>query len=216
VPGAGSLTVAPNDAVAAGAWGQRSGGPGNPQQLNRYSYVLNNPIIGTDPSGHINGTGEDKPMGGVSPGGMGGGGGPVSGAGDEDERQRGGVQGEQTGTTPSSNDPRAIASEGKINPHDVRFSQDSINYRFKDGRTVDDLADGLRSGKVDPDTVPSIRLVERNGQLYTLDNRRLEAFRRAEMEVNYRMATRAEIQHDAFKFTTQNEGLSIIIRGGPR
>jgi len=38
--------------VAAGAWAQRSGGPGNPQQLNRYSYVLNNPITGTDPSGH--------------------------------------------------------------------------------------------------------------------------------------------------------------------
>jgi len=41
--------------VAAGAWGQRSGGPGNPQQLNRYSYVLNNPVRGTDPSGHCGG-----------------------------------------------------------------------------------------------------------------------------------------------------------------
>jgi len=38
--------------MAAGAWAQRSGGPGNPQQLNRYSYVLNNPVKGTDPSGH--------------------------------------------------------------------------------------------------------------------------------------------------------------------
>jgi hypothetical protein len=38
--------------VAAGAWSQRSGGPANPQQLNRYSYVLNNPVNGTDPSGH--------------------------------------------------------------------------------------------------------------------------------------------------------------------
>jgi len=52
VPGAGSLTISPNDAVAAGAWGQRSGGPANPQQLNRYSYVLNNPVRGTDPTGH--------------------------------------------------------------------------------------------------------------------------------------------------------------------
>jgi len=52
VPGAGSLTVSPSDAVAAGAWGQRSGGPADPQQLNRYSYVLNNPIKNTDPSGH--------------------------------------------------------------------------------------------------------------------------------------------------------------------
>jgi len=52
IPGAGSLTVASNDPVAAGAWGQRSGGPANPQQLNRYSYVLNNPVQNVDPSGH--------------------------------------------------------------------------------------------------------------------------------------------------------------------
>jgi hypothetical protein len=38
--------------VAAGAWGQRSGGPTNPQQLNRYSYVLNNPVRNVDPTGH--------------------------------------------------------------------------------------------------------------------------------------------------------------------
>jgi len=55
VPGAGSLTVSPHDAMAAGAWGKPGGGPGNPQQLNRYSYVLNNPITGTDPSGHCSG-----------------------------------------------------------------------------------------------------------------------------------------------------------------
>jgi RHS repeat-associated protein len=28
------------------------GDPGNPQQLNRYSYVTNNPLRYTDPSGH--------------------------------------------------------------------------------------------------------------------------------------------------------------------
>ena len=51
MPGAGSLTVAPSDSVAAGAWAQR-GAAADPQQLNRYSYVGNNPITGTDPSGH--------------------------------------------------------------------------------------------------------------------------------------------------------------------
>ena len=46
-----------------GFWFQMSGrqrhqatppwGPGNPQELNRYSYVNNNPLRYTDPSGHI-------------------------------------------------------------------------------------------------------------------------------------------------------------------
>jgi hypothetical protein len=61
-------------------WGQR-GAAANPQQLNRYSYVLNNPVRNVDPTGHVNGDGEDKPMGGVSPGGMGGSGGGVGGLG---------------------------------------------------------------------------------------------------------------------------------------
>jgi len=47
-------------------------GTANPQELNRYSYVNNNPLKYTDPSGHVNQIGQDKdgPMGG-------GGGGPV-------------------------------------------------------------------------------------------------------------------------------------------
>jgi hypothetical protein len=51
VPGAGSLTMSPNDAVARAAWWQR-GAAADPQQLNRYSYASNNPLKYTDPSGH--------------------------------------------------------------------------------------------------------------------------------------------------------------------
>lgn len=38
-----------------------------------------------------------------------------------------------------------------------------------------------------------IRLFERDGVLYSLDNRRLEVFKRAGFEVPYRMATNEEI-----------------------
>jgi hypothetical protein len=40
------------DALAIGSGGT-GGGPANPQNLNRYSYVDNNPVKNTDPSGHV-------------------------------------------------------------------------------------------------------------------------------------------------------------------
>ena len=46
------MTVAPNDAVAQGLWGKQ-GAAANPQELNRYSYVNNNPVNATDPTGHF-------------------------------------------------------------------------------------------------------------------------------------------------------------------
>lgn len=101
-----------------------------------------------------------------------------------------------------------------IDPDLVRFSQDSIKGTFKNGGTVEDLAAGLRSGAIKPGDVPAIRVVERNGELFTLDNRRLEAFRRAGVPIRYRYATPQEAAREAFKFTTRNRGQSVRVRGG--
>jgi hypothetical protein len=75
---------------------------------------------------------------------------------------------------------------------------------------------GLRDGSLRPEDVPPIRLVEKNGIFYTLDNRRLEAFRRAEIEVPYRMATPREITREAQKFDQDAAGTTIRIRGEPQ
>jgi hypothetical protein len=103
----------------------------------------------------------------------------------------------------------------RIDPYLVRFSQSSINYRFKSGESIDDLAEALRMGRTNPDAIPHIRLVEQDGLLYTLDNRRLEAFRHAGVDAPYRMATPEEHAAERWKFTTTNGGISVHVRGQP-
>ena len=105
------------------------------------------------------------------------------------------------------------AAKAVINPATVRFSQDSARAVFSNGGSIREIADALRSGTLKPDQVPPIRLIEKDNKLFTLDNRRLEAFRRAEMDVPYRMATPEEAASESWKFTTKNDGESIRIRG---
>lgn len=104
--------------------------------------------------------------------------------------------------------------EGFIDPATVRFSQSSVSPSFSSGGSIENLAAGLRSGDIPPGEVPPIRLVERDGNLFTLDNRRLVAFQQAGVSVPYRMATAAEENAEKWKFTTTNAGTSIRIRGG--
>jgi hypothetical protein len=54
VPGSDPLTVWPSDGTATPMWGNggKANGSQNPQELNRYSYVNNNPLKYTDPTGH--------------------------------------------------------------------------------------------------------------------------------------------------------------------
>jgi hypothetical protein len=94
----------------------------------------------------------------------------------------------------------------------VRFSRDSIKATFRDGGTIDQLAEELRNGSVNAEDVAPVRLFERDGKFFTLDNRRLEAFRRAGAPVPYRMATPGEVRDEAWKFTTRNQGVSIRVR----
>ena len=109
-------------------------------------------------------------------------------------------------------DDLAVAAN-TIDSAAVRFSQSSISRNFSAGGTIDDLATGLRSGSVNPTSIPPIRLVEREGSMFTLDNRRLWSFQQAEVPVPYRMATPQEAAAEAWKFTTPNGGNSIRVRG---
>lgn len=118
-----------------------------------------------------------------------------------------------------------MSSAGKstlfIDPKEVRYTQSSIKATFKDGRSVLELAEGLKSGSISPESVPPIRIFEEGGKLWTLDNRRLAAFELAQIDVPYVWATTQEVIKESWKRTTQNDGVSILIRklniivGGP-
>lgn len=105
--------------------------------------------------------------------------------------------------------------KGYRDPAKIRYSQDSIRTTFRDGRTVKELTEGLKSGKIKPEDIPPIRLVKKDGKWYSLDNRRLKAFKDAGVRVRTRKATPEEIaeaiQKD--KFSTRNDGASVRVRG---
>jgi RHS repeat-associated protein len=89
---------------------------------------------------------------------------------------------------------KIAVGSGARNPSIIRFSQDSARRTFSDGRSIDELVEGLQSGRIKPGDVPPIRLVDREWYLISIDNRRLEAFRRAGVGIPTRMATPAEIE----------------------
>lgn len=110
------------------------------------------------------------------------------------------------------------AANNALNPNTIRFSQDSIRAGFQNTAhgTIDDLAAGLRNGTINPNTIEPIRLVEREGHLISIDNRRLEAFRRAGVDVPTRMANPTEIQEaiQQGKFSAgELGGTTIRVRG---
>ncbi|MEY4591067.1 MAG: hypothetical protein RL497_3143, partial [Pseudomonadota bacterium] len=105
------------------------------------------------------------------------------------------------------------ATKGLADPKTIRFTQDSIKSTFKDGRSLRGLIDDLKSGNVTANDLPAIRTFERDGKLYSLDNRRLKAFQEAGVPIRTRPATADEIANEAFKFTSKNDGASIRVRG---
>ncbi len=76
-----------------------------------------------------------------------------------------------------------------------------------------DLANDLASGKVKSTSLPPLRVFRHDeGNLYSLDNRRLVALQQAGVTAPFRFASAEEIASESWKFTTQTNGLSIHLR----
>ncbi|WP_084331700.1 hypothetical protein, partial [Ectopseudomonas alcaliphila] len=102
---------------------------------------------------------------------------------------------------------------GYANPKDIRFTQDSVSNTFKDGKTLQATIDGLKTGKISPDDLPPIRVFEKDGVIYSLDNRRLLAASQAGVPIKIVPATPAEVAKEGWKMTTPNNGSIICVRG---
>lgn len=101
-----------------------------------------------------------------------------------------------------------------MNPHEIRFCQDDISRNFQNNMgSVEELANSLMKGTVKAEQIPPIKLFYSDSLLYSLDNRRLAAFKQANLPIQYEMATYKEVEKFWWKFTTENKGTSIRIRG---
>ena len=103
-----------------------------------------------------------------------------------------------------------------MDPNDIRYTQDSISKNYKEGGTVDDMIKGLKDGSIDPSDVEPIRIFKQDGKIYSLDNRRLYAFKQSgvsEIRVNWINPSTPNYSSIISKhFTTLTDGLSIIVR----
>lgn len=61
--------------------------------------------------------------------------------------------------------------------------------------------------------IPAIGICEQDRNLYTLDDRRLESFCRANVEIPYRWAKEEERADEVWKFHAIIDGKSIRVRG---
>lgn len=130
-----------------------------------------------------------------------------------DEVQNAGVNNLTAFFTAGAGKAMTMTRFGSMNPNKIRFSQNSVKSGFKDGTgSIDDLTRGLLDGSISAKDVPAVRVVMRDGKLYTLDNRRLEAFKNAGKNITYELIDYDPEKHARY-FTTKNDGESVRVRG---
>ena len=113
---------------------------------------------------------------------------------------------------------RSLPQRGKIDPHRIRTLQNFNNDKFRpekgDGqrKSVLEMTNQLRTIPDYENKVPEIRIFEFNGNVFTLDHRRLVSHRLADVQIRYRKAKDREIKKDLDrKNSTEDNGMTIKI-----
>jgi hypothetical protein len=105
-----------------------------------------------------------------------------------------------------STDYKAIFYE---DPAHILYTQDSIASTFTSGKTIQSLVTALKNGTVLPSSVEPIMVELFDGKLYSYDNRRLWAFKKAKLNVRCRFASQKERENNAFKLTGDDKKITI-------
>mmetsp|Transcript_68972 Transcript_68972/g.175287 ORF Transcript_68972/g.175287 Transcript_68972/m.175287 type:complete len:213 (-) Transcript_68972:211-849(-) len=103
-------------------------------------------------------------------------------------------------------------------PCDIRFAQDNVGQRFRNGRSLENMVWQLLQAGAEKRRVTMMRVVlHDDGLHYTLDNRRLAAFRLLQMLGRTRIVKASVVPKDEdewkAKFKTKSHGVLAWVRG---
>jgi hypothetical protein len=112
-------------------------------------------------------------------------------------------------------DDVAITTASKVlNPKDIHFMQSSIKNATGDF-TVLGNAEALRAGVLNPEVLRINVWKDASGKIWTLDHRRLAAFRLSGLnEVPINWVSPSQAQSQMWKMTTTNGGSAIRLKLG--
>ena len=100
-----------------------------------------------------------------------------------------------------------------VNPKKVNFMQSSIKNQTGN-HTVIGNAEALKNGTLSANDLPKMRVwKDASNKIWTLDNRRLAAFKLADIKrVPVQWATTKQVSNEMWKMTTKTGGESIILK----
>ncbi|XP_053398578.1 uncharacterized protein LOC128556853 isoform X2 [Mercenaria mercenaria] len=107
----------------------------------------------------------------------------------------------------------------RLDPRDIRFTHDSVDETFDDGRHLEDTLRELKDGTTDVETIPRITVVKKDGMIFSPNNRRLWVFKEyAKFLENKNKVLEVPVKFgtsDGLKscdMTTTNEGENVEVR----